>query len=423
LNEVNNRRADLAANRVRVMRWFSRDEGSENRWQAMRHYHLLLDGLSVTERGVGANQARYEYMFNPPFLWDGHQPTVTSRVVAPFVRSGCGPAQSNEDVRRALTCLERGVGDDVIVQDSLSVWHHLSGIDYDLHWGNHRNPNNLTGLPAATVASSSATAYYPRVYNGKHTHFSGGGMQVAYESQRFALALRPEHLFRTTPWMANPWLHSDWNTDVDRNRTTPSLRQNGNRQQTGEETRLMLWSQIILGCKGLIMFWAPSIDSLVLPTDYGSNSQAPGWARDVGVCTGIPQANGSRSYATASILANFIHTLGVRDSMLGSDYLYPPIVNFTVPGDPNNTPFWQPGTRLGLRQAFGNAYGTVLVNLGLNPAASPPEEYYIGQHSQRIVVADIADIIHTNRDMIADLQLQSWFSRGTERGGAAIRYC
>lgn len=397
---------------LRIYRWFSRDEGREGYWEGMRYFNQLFWNKALTERGTHNQVQRYNYMVNADLTWlgDGYVPIFNTRTVAPYYKNGyindaVGMNGANEPAmweRRS--------------EFLMNEWGAQSTelgtpINYDLRWG--ARADSTTYLPAPMPGASNG--FYPDVRPDGTVEFSSGGLQARYEYERWKVMKDSSFLFDDLrPWVANSWLHSDWSTPDDN--AIPAQNFNEWRVLSGEEARLLMHSQIILGSKGLIFYWGASMDSATIPANY---NRPNGFSKDIGISSNLIHPLWSnlalRSEATANSMSTYLQGLSYNSDEAGGDYL----IRRMMPGDTALAY----GYRFGLREAINgwvppvppsttptpaNRLATVQTRLGL----ASNDEVYIGTQSIRLVTKETTDMLWKGRDTLQNLRLRGWYSRG-----------
>lgn len=401
------RRYDSITNKgLRIYRWFSRDEGRECYWEGMRYFNQLFWNKALTERGTDDQLARYNYMVGADLTWQGQTPVLNTRTIVPYYKNGfrSDPVAMNTGNTAALNKRRS--------EFLMTEWGSQSEedsviVNYDLRWGVH--PAGNTDLPAYTPGTDTM-AWYPDIRPNGTVDFTSGGLQAKYETHRYQLLQQnnTDFLFDDLrPWVANPWLHSDWSSDNDQ--AIPAQNFNEWRVLSGEEARLLMHSQIILGSKGLVFYWGASMDSVVTPANY---NRPNGFAKDVGISSNLIHPLwfnlALRSEATADTMSAYLQNLPYNSDEAGGDYL----IRRTMAGGALAY-----GYRFGLREAINgwvspgmpsNRLDTVQMRLGL----ASNDEVYVGTHSIRLVTKEVTDVLWRGRDTLQNLRLRGWYSAG-----------
>jgi|GEM_PF-6725397 len=339
---------------LRIYRWFNRDEGGEQYWEGMRYQHLLFDSLMTTERGFGSEAPRYNHAVMSDLTWQGNAPSPDPRTIAPYYQHGYNASNANS---RLYLNHEWGM-------QNIDIKHR---IDYDARWGHHRNGS--VDLPADTT-----TQYYPG-----GPVFGSGSWQQRYEVFRYQVMRHPYYLFDTTrPWIANPWVFAQLQTDDATMIPMPHLW----RFPTGEEVRLELYSALILGAKGYAIFWGANKQDARRPADYLASIAGA----SMGFAYTPPQQPAERA------IAEMLMNAGLASDTAGPDYL-----------DSNN--------RTGLYQALDQQFPYSVANITKTLGVAS-NRLYIGFRSTRMAIKEVFDKTLRAEDTLAHLQLVTWFSKG-----------
>lgn len=397
---------------LRIYRWFNRDEGREGYWEGMRYFHQLFWKKSLTERGAHHQIARYNYMVGADVSWlgDGYIPILNTRTAVPYYKNGYINDAVGMNGANQPAMWERRY------EYLMNEWGAQSTelgtpINYDLRWG--VRADSTTDLPAPMPGASNGL--YPDVRPDGTVEFSSGGVQQKYEMDRYKITKDTAFLFDDLrPWVANSWLHSDWSTPDDA--AIPAQNFNEWRVLSGEEARLLMHSQIILGSKGLIFYWGASMDSATTPANY---NRPNGFSKDIGISSNLIHPLWSnlalRSVAGANAMSTYLQGLSYNSDEAGGDYL----IRRMMPGDTALAY----GYRFGLREAINgwippvppsttptpaNRIATVRTRLGL----ATDDDVYIGTQSIRLVTKEITDVLWAGRDTLQNLRLRGWYSKG-----------
>lgn len=342
LRAYNRSHGDLG---LRVYKWFNRDEGGEQYWEGMRYMHMLFDSNTTTERGFEHDAARYNHIALSDLTWHGSMPFPDVNTIAPYYQQGYNASKQE---RRIFLDNEWGM-------QNIDV---DSRIDYDVRWGRHNNGS--VALPADTLAA---------LYPGANA-FASGSWQQRYEWQRYNLMLSPHFLFdHKRPWIANPWVFGQWETNDSTKIPVPQLW----RFPTGEEVRLELYSQLILGAKGYALYWGANKSNARRPADYLSS---------------VAGASMGFAFSPSADLLN----VSLRSDSVGPDYL-------------------TPDNRTGLYQALNQQHPYTVANITRTLGVAP-NKLYMGFRSTRMAIKEVFDKTRRAEDTLAQLQLVTWYSKG-----------
>jgi len=398
---------DSAQKSLRIYRWFNRDEGKEAYWEGMRYFHQLFWQKTVTERNMGREFTRYNYHVGADLTWQGYTPVFNTRTIVPYYRNGfMNDAVANNTGN--MPALNTRRSEYLMNEWGMQSPEGVTPINYDLRWGLHPSSTSSI-LPADTI--SGMNVLYPKIDFVKGAQFSSGGLQQKYETDRYQMKEKSDFLFDDLrPWVGNAWLHSDWSAGDDN--AIPAQHFNEWRVLSGEEARLLVNSQIILGSKGIFLYWGASMDSITTPSQYNRDN---GLAKDIGICANIIQPNwfivGFRDTSTASAMSTYMHNLSFNSEEAGGDYL----IQRFQPGTTNLAY----GYRFGLREAIdgwlpttpptpANRLATVSTRLGL----ASNDGVYVGTRSIRMVTKEITDVLWRGQDTLQNLRLRGWYSKG-----------
>ncbi|RPI65947.1 MAG: hypothetical protein EHM43_12040, partial [Ignavibacteriae bacterium] len=366
---------------IRIWKWYNRDEGPAAYWNGMRYMHELFDNRTTTELGLLDERPwwvdRYLYATGITTVWEGHTARITNEGIAPYYLHGNG----------GMAALGK------------SSYYHRSGrhsqinpdtADYDLNFQNPA-PSPTQRLPITSMTTPPIdTLYYPL---GMRT--PQAGVQTMIEYNRYLLMRDASYLFRDDlEWMPNLWLSADYTTIIDTSAGhADSIFVNPRsqiRHLTGEEVRLLSWSELILGAKGLVYYWGANPDSITtsqqisLPGD--GNFQSYGFA--------YGPAN-SPVRTPADVIARTVQlaSYGARDARVGGDWL----------DNTNSTGLWQ------ILNANQVPLGTALAFLN---TAVAPGQYYLGWLSMRSALQSVHDVIAAGENDLDSLHLKAWYHRG-----------
>lgn len=395
---------DSSGKALRIYRWFNRDEGREGYWEGMRYFSKLFWNKALTERATDEQIARYNYMVGADLTWQGYTPVLNTRTIVPYYKRGF---VTDPAAYAPLTSAQR-CSEYLMSEWGAQTTERGAIVDYDLRWGMH--PDTTTTLPAY-MPGNNPDAVYPDTMPNGQVQYSSGGLQAKYEMDRYRLVRYDNTGFlfdELRPWVANSWLHSDWCTPDDH--SIPAQTFNQWRVLSGEEARLLMHSQIILGSKGLIFYWGASTDSLTTPANY---NRPNGLAKDFGISANLVHPLwfnlALRSVAAADTMSGYLQTRPYDSDEAGGDYL----ARRMMPGDTALAY----GYRWGLREAINGwtspgvpagRLDTVRVRLGL----ASNDDVYIGTQSMRLVTREITDILWRGRDTLRNLRLRGWYSKG-----------
>ncbi|MCX6139513.1 MAG: hypothetical protein NTX15_01545 [Candidatus Kapabacteria bacterium] len=411
----------ISPERIRIWRWYNRDEGPEAWWEGMRYQHALFDHNTITEFGwVGLNPSmrqRFQHCTEMGDLWEGATPVFTPNVITPFYRRGYGGTGDGMNTWGVM----HGSNDMVWPNSSVAT---RDSMNYDLHWGTQVTYDaSAAGLAKGTslpvVIPPGATGPYPRGTEESH------GLQGRYEQLRMRLSTEGDYLFDDNHrWIANIWLGPDMVAIHPDNTNTPSnvvVVVFHSRFLTGEEASLLSWSQVILGTKGLIDWYGPSPDlssgqgnysqeaAVSFGVGYGAASEflnqyvwnANRWQqtviRDANNIQIGPLRAGATTVPQSIGLADAL-TLGwanqpARNPLAGPDWL--------AIGDPT-----------GLFDALATNSVPPATALGNLYQGFPTGQFYVGWLSTRSAFQSVHEVLSRAAGDLGHLHLRGWFSRG-----------
>lgn len=356
-NKQNAERFGGGKDGLRILSWYNRDEGGQQYWEGMRYMHQLFDGLTTTERTYDDAYARFNYNVMSSLGWQGNMPFPTTHTAAPYYQQGYNPAMRTPEL-----FLETEWG-----MKNMDLAHR---IDYDARWGSHKDGS--VELPIDTTIQ-----YYPG-----GAVFASGSWQQCYESQRRSIAMHPDFLFNPSrPWIANPWVFSQWETN-DTNKIPLPVNV---RFPTGEEVRLELYSQLILGAKGFALFWGANKTDATRPVDYSTDAGGAAMGFAYGPTPSRIDEAGS------SAVRNIIEA-PLSSPLAGPDYLLP-------------------SDRTGLYEALNRRHPYTVANIARTLGVAP-DKLYLGFRSTRMAIAEVFDKTMRAEDILSRLQLVTWFSKG-----------
>ena len=388
---------------IRIWKWFNRDEGPAAYWNGMRYMHELFDNRTTTELNLLDERPwwvdRYLYATGITDVWEGHTARITNEGIAPYYLHGNGGVEAlgkPSYYHRAGRYSE--------------LYDRNDTVDYDLNF-NNPDVSQSQRLPIASMTTPPIdTLYYPL---GIRTPQSG--LQTMIEYNRYLQMRDASYLFRDDlSWMPNLWLSADYTTIADATDGTNDTLFVNIRSQvrhlTGEEVRLLSWSELILGAKGLVYFWGANPDSVassrLISQPGDGNFQSYGIAygpasHTMRTFTGgtldtvlrFPTLDTAANIAAAITRTNQLASYGARDVRNGGDWL----------DSTNSTGLWH------ILNANQVPLGTALDFL--NDTTSPGQ-FYLGWLSVRSAVQSVHDVVAAGEDDLDSLHLKAWYHHG-----------
>ncbi len=409
LDTYNTRRFGTAdhADRLRLWRWFSRDEGPEMYWEGMGYFRDLL-GPSLTEVGVTKrsrfSQQVYHHLTGSDENWDGATIAPHLNVIAPYYARGY---DSVDSIKRSH--LGHTWGRHSIARPSTDT------VDYDLFWNGHTGiPTPPSPMKLPITATTDPTGDVLRYPLGLRT---GGGMQSHYELHKWLLKQTPWFMFwDKTPWLANLWLTPGIKYAAERPSWTQlEIEGHGPRFVTGEEATLLAWSHIIRGAKGLVYWWGPNRDSAVSHGHAAVEGTFPMglayappheeitrfvWNVDSNRFDGTKVLRDTTQTRAQNITmvdnrTSVLQGLAARSPAIGPDWL----------ADDNSTGLWQ-----AMSENTNPTFAEQLANIHLGDTTR--NQLYLGWLSVRSALQAVGETMSRCQDDVAELKLRGWHSRG-----------
>lgn len=419
LDTYNTRRFGAAehADRLRLWRWYARDEGPEAYWEGMGYFRRLL-GPSITELVVNRrdrySQEAFHHLTGIDENWEGETTSFSMQALAPHQRVGYGhtsPIESDTAYidRQRLNAYQ-------MWGRTNRHWPSNDTMDYDLFWSGRcvddTCPPDPFGLPTDLPSAPAGNAIYPlglqRGYSAQGTH----------ELFRWHLREGVWYAFRDeNPWLANLWFTPDFYHERDSAGTIMRLyrQASSSRFTTGEEATLMAWSQIIMGAKGLVYWWGASADSSIHQNSHqGAFTAGLGYAaarEEVDRWNWVstpppgryehtkvlrdPTQSLAINITTADARTNQLAALPARSVAYGPDWL----------SSDNSTGLFQAMSD-GQSPTFADQLATIHAD------DTTRTELYLGWLSVRSALQDVGETMARCQDDVARLRLRGWHSRG-----------
>ena len=350
----NDRFGDDTVSWIRIWRWYNRDEAPEAWWQGVKYFNDLFDDRTNFEVGSTFDQQYMYHLTGVHELWEGETPKITPSVQAPYFDHGHLGVTKH---------VQRSLGYRCGYRDR--HWEGNLAIDYD------------------------TDPYF--------------GLQVFFDVERERLRERSWYLFdQKHDWISNIWLSGDYSLHDDNSMIrlvgyTP-------RPLTGEEVSLVIWSQVILGAKGLAYWWGPGPDSLTHMEHYRRTGYiVPGIAYGPVQRTFtrfIRDDNGrlredriNRPSAVADSRTVFLHRQAARSAYAGPDWL----------DSANST---------GLFQILQEQNATPLSEALAYMNSESHKPFYLGWQSNRSALQEVGTVLHSCAQDLSRLHLRAWFMKG-----------
>ncbi len=377
---------------IRIWRWYNRDEGPAAYWNGMGYMHDLFDSRTMTEIGLLDESVwwldRYLYATGITDVWEGHTSRITNEGLAPYYLRGNG----GMDNLGKRTYYHRWGRHSVLFQDTA---------DYDLLITSVLGTPTSLPLTGLSPTPELVDDVYPFGLKVPQA-----GLQSMIEYNRYLQMKEATYLFRDDLcWIPNVWLSADYTTIVDtaagRSDTLFVNPRSQIRHLTGEEVRLLAWSDLILGAKGLGYFWGANPDTVT--TSQQISMPGDGNFQSYGMAYG-PADNALRSPASALARTNQLASYGARDEEVGGDWLE----------SSNSTGLWH------ILTANQVPVDTALAYLY---QSTTPGLFYLGWQSMRSALQSVHDVVAAGENDLDSLHLRAWYHRGFRtwnKGDAAL---
>ncbi len=239
----------------RIKRFYSLEEFTAAQWQAERYFNLMVDTLAACEWDlVHVPQAQHTMMFKDN--WRGATFTIRSDIAAPYCNNDPNGYSGEEELSRRMGIGGRH-GYVKMASCGCQVKKHE---DYEL--AIHKKYDNNYAYQESDILSLPLPLMSEEDYVNNVAKSASGSVQQAYESNfdLNEMFKSTSYIFSKQKWWANCWLSPqfDYKYVVD---TLPSpyyfrtpVYQSHMRVQTGEEAKLNMWSNLILGAKGFLIY-------------------------------------------------------------------------------------------------------------------------------------------------------------------------
>jgi hypothetical protein len=382
---------------ARVWRFYGKDEIIPCYWKSYRYLNRLLGGRLITEWGVWWPEAA-QYSLNMDNFWQGNtfqpDPTVATYTIVDGLSAPTGNPPLEE--QHQFLGLTRGRDDEFGRDPDLQVEGHAL----------QTAPFTSFALPidAGTVdalMNTNAAGIQPRLELVMHDR---------YWANRYILFGAD-----TVRWLANVWNYSSmrFNTVVNGQTTTNWLTFASNgRPKTCAEYRLQLWSPLILGAKGLLLYCGENVVDPVEPPPTPPNAQLA-HLRPIQIPGAAALARGDGVFEPTLLAGNVpaamlpVTTVAARDAIIDNNVDTECGDDWITVGDVTNADEWMSPSLQGVANRLA---GFPLTGPDVVP------QVYIGQRTMRQVTREVALRLNTTmRDTLALLRLKGWHARSYRR--------
>lgn len=288
---------------------------------------------------------------------------------------------------------------------------------YETHFSDFTSPNsNSVGqyYPSPSYAPFSSTQSY--LLFDKNDRFTYGSLQQRIDGNLSAnFKSTPEAYYNNEHWV-NVWLGMNFNL-VNKHTTSSTLSPlfttievgfDSARPITGEELRLSLYSELIKGVKGF-MVWS-TMPRYKNSNTFGFDNGLNGFIYDIdginttstytfygGVQTGSSSSTSYNLIYSNEIGSDFVNTVtsgSITSSTFDPDYYH----QFYKPEELNNS-----SNTLGRLSSNFYDFGKLYIK---------PSRVYIGRKSQRVELYKTFSFIHENEKLLLDIGLQAYKNKG-----------
>jgi len=375
----------LTGRHYKIHRIYGRNEASPQFWEGLRHYSLSENHNVISEVAIEWPK-RFKHHTEIDRLWQGNTAKFGASTYSPAIWQGNtnGRHDSVAYPWHGYACgYDRQINGSGLAWDKDPFVVGWFRADYDVYSADRI----ISGTPSKFNCDLPLPSTVIDGLVGKLDGLSPNGNNSPLAALETTLTHQKFHggfLFDSTMWYANIWT----DVKVKKIAATSRFMWGGDaRPKTAEEIRMQMWNQVVLGTKGLVVYYGPSeLRRRVLQT-YTEN-------RDFQL--GLTYSMEANQFDTAGAMATLQSTYTNASNELGYDF----IPTTTAPDS------------LGLSNLLLNA------TLAHDPAFFADSQrvatnrLYLGLRSTRMEAARIMTQIQTVEDSLIHLHMLAWKAVG-----------
>ncbi len=383
----------ITSRHYKIHRIYGRNEASPQFWEGLRHYNLSENNNVITEVAIEWPK-RFKHHTGIDRLWQGNTAKLGAQTFTPAIWQGNShgvPDPNDYPWHGYANGYNTVTGDNHIYSNHTYVDHANPGplvnwfrVDYDVL------SNNLKDTISGDVVFNCDLPLLEDSISRRIVTPEGAqvlGLNTPLAALEGTLTHQRHHgsfLFDSTMWYANIW------TDVKVKKVAATSRfmwGGDARPKTAEEIRMQMWNQVVLGTKGLIVYYGPSAwrDS-ILHT----------WPENHDLQLGLTYSVKANQFNAAGVMATPQSTYTNASNELGYDF----IPTTTAPDS------------LGLSNLLLNATMSHDPAFFADSQRVATNRLYLGLKSTRMEAARIMTQIQNVEDSLIHLHMLAWKAVG-----------